>query len=521
MYGSDIVLSNGGGTVNLSTLPGQPNEFIVSGSATLTAGWTIQLNPALTAKQWDKFILSYKAVVDLNGEDISIFGTTLTKEQAAKKSTIICIYDGAAWIVNILMDSSDLPSAVTGSTATVLTAVGGTITLVPKTHTVYQKITGSAVLAGNWVITAGGTPKAGDEFYVHYKATMTLGVNAITIFGMALSAPQASGGDCLVYAKYDGASWIAILIEGRAGKASMWEDGSAGTESCTRINSTTGCDATGNYSVSSGYNALASGAVSQAHGNAVQATGIDSWSSGNSSVASATRSTAMGNGCTASGQGSMAVNDLSIASGAHSFACNSTTQAQGEDSFSSGDHTIAKEARSISEGNCSTSPYEGSRAWSSGRFSIQADSQEVRIELKGITTDGTPTNLQGPDGTDGIEIPTDCSANISIRAIGVQTAGAAGAIGDTFMQNIELCVKNIAGTLTIDHAYGDTVVGVQTKISDVIYKDTHGTLSTSTSIAVSVGGTKLQITPTGTVDRTIRWKADVSMSWIGYRNFTV
>jgi hypothetical protein len=175
----------------------------------------------------------------------------------------------------------------------------------------------------------------------------------------------------------------------------------------------------------------------------------------------------------------------------------------------------------ISGGKEATAPYYGSAAKSSGRFSIQGDNQEIWTQLMVTTTNATPTNMLLGDGTAGITIPTDSSAFIKATILGVQTNALVGFVGDTYAQEIELLVKNIAGVLTVDTAYQDAVANLQSKTTNVIYKIAYGTLSAATSVAASVAGVKVYITPTGALNRTIQWSADVQIKWLGYRNFSV
>lgn len=93
---------------------------------------------------------------------------------------------------------------------------GGTVTLIPGTHNPIQRITGSDTLAANWTFTFGGSPKDGDRFHFDYKATMTLGVQSITIAGLVLTAAQALGGNVWVEAYYDAdtTSWKATMLLG-------------------------------------------------------------------------------------------------------------------------------------------------------------------------------------------------------------------------------------------------------------------------------------------------------------------
>lgn len=506
MFGNNLVLTSGV-THNLSCLPSSADEYFVTGSATLAAATVIQLDPAETPQKWDRKILYYKAVIALGTGSLTIFGLALNKEQAAKESTITCIYDGAAWIVHILMDASDLPSGVTSATTTVLAAPGLVKVIDPDIDSNYQIYTGSATLAGSVSVTQGGTPKIGQMMWCDYRATLTQGANTVTLFGQLLTDEQALVGGVLVYTVYNGSSWNTTLIKSAIGVGDLWEPGSAGTGSCTRITATTGCDATGDYSLASGKDSLASGAYSVASGNACTASGIASHAQGNATTASGASSTAEGEGSIASGNDSHAEGYFTTASGDASHAEGSETIASGVNSHAQGVNTIASGDGSRASGNGAVAPYYGSSAHASGPYTIKGDCQGLKVVLKVITTNATPTNLQLGDNTDGITIPTDCTANVSIRLVSVQSAGAAGTIGDTFAQNLMLAVKNIAGV----SALIGTVAVLSTK-NDVAFAGT---------VAVTVAANKIQITATGEANKTLQWAAEVEMVMVGYRNFTI
>ena len=102
-----------------------------------------------------------------------------------------------------------------GTTSTTIGVGPTTITLIPGTDKEYQRLTGAPVLAGNIVVTAGGTPKDGDHFIIDYRTTATVGGFSVTIFGIALTTTQALEGNVIVYAYYDstGAAWRAFIFK--------------------------------------------------------------------------------------------------------------------------------------------------------------------------------------------------------------------------------------------------------------------------------------------------------------------
>ena len=100
-------------------------------------------------------------------------------------------------------------------------------------------------------------------------------------------------------------------------------------------------------------------------------------------------------------------------------------------------------------------------------------------------------------------------------------AGAAGTVGDSFSQTIELTVKDIAGVLTIVPTSRTTTAGVWTVAGNVTYytKDADGAFGGSA--VAQVVGNKIEIEVTGELNKDIQWLAHVTMVWVGYRNFVV
>lgn len=98
----DITLTAGGGTVNLDTSD-NVNLYVIKGTATLTANWTIQptdTNSILTVGT--EYNFKYEANITLDGNDITIFGQTLPPHLADKKLNITAYYNGTAWEVTFV-----------------------------------------------------------------------------------------------------------------------------------------------------------------------------------------------------------------------------------------------------------------------------------------------------------------------------------------------------------------------------------------------------------------------------------
>jgi hypothetical protein len=189
--------------------------YVVLGTATITSNYVIQ--PSGTPEEGLFYRFKYKAIATYNGGSVVFnFGSavTLTQEMALTSCTIDCYYQNAQWNVDIFQDSQDSGDQYNGVETTTLLAAGGTITLVPRTNKVIQRLIGSPTLAASYAFTASGGI-AGDEFIIDYKATVTTGVNTITLFGNTISTQQALVGNLMVYAYYTGSAWIGTLLTGQ------------------------------------------------------------------------------------------------------------------------------------------------------------------------------------------------------------------------------------------------------------------------------------------------------------------
>lgn len=95
-------ITAGGGTVNLDVSQSTITRYIFDGTATLSSSWTIQSTGTPVAGM--EFDIRWQAVVTLNGNNVTIFGTALTDEEALQDLQISCYYNGSAWDVDIVPD---------------------------------------------------------------------------------------------------------------------------------------------------------------------------------------------------------------------------------------------------------------------------------------------------------------------------------------------------------------------------------------------------------------------------------
>ena len=92
-----IILTAGGGTQNLPTT--SPIDlYIIQGSATLTSNWTIQTSGGAPVEGME-YRFKYEADINLNGNNIIIFGETLPSTLSDKDCTITAYYNGSDWNV--------------------------------------------------------------------------------------------------------------------------------------------------------------------------------------------------------------------------------------------------------------------------------------------------------------------------------------------------------------------------------------------------------------------------------------
>ena len=75
---------------------------IIVGAVTLTGGLVV--SPSGTPTTGQRVVVTWNASVTPSGNTITIFGETVPDELAAKNFVAECVYDGAAWVVNILPD---------------------------------------------------------------------------------------------------------------------------------------------------------------------------------------------------------------------------------------------------------------------------------------------------------------------------------------------------------------------------------------------------------------------------------
>lgn len=87
-------------------------------------------------------------------------------------------------------------------------STSGTISFTANTDKKYQELTGSGSLSGNtaYQLNALGAI-AGDEFWLVYDASVTVGAFSLSIFGVTLTAEQALNGGLVFYGRFLDGAW--------------------------------------------------------------------------------------------------------------------------------------------------------------------------------------------------------------------------------------------------------------------------------------------------------------------------
>ena len=197
----------------------------------------------------------------------------------------------------------------------------------------------------------------------------------------------------------------------------VWTVGSGGTFSIKADNNST-TESTGNYSVASGFNTLASGVASNAEGANTKAIADYSHSEGLSTTASGSNSHAEGSGTFAMGTNSHSEGEGSMASGESSHAEGLATTASGSASHSEGDGTTASGSASHSEGLGTTSSGNNSHAGGKNSKSVGDTSF---IHSDGSIVTGNRSVVLGGQNITGATDDTVYVPKLNINSVGSTT----------------------------------------------------------------------------------------------------
>jgi hypothetical protein len=483
------------------------NSYIFYGTGTLLANYTIA--PSASATSNLSFSLIKTGATDLGGFDFTIFGRTLTQQEANSDLIINIIYDtiASAWVVTLVVDNTNLPSIYEGI-ETQATPTSGTVTFDANINKKWQQFTGSVTLVGNLTITGTATT-SGQEFWIVWNSATDTNSNTLSIFGLTIDAGDALAGNFIVVAKWNGATWDSQFISSQPG---LWE--STGTKSVKKLGSSStatgsyntdlgsGNAVTGDYNTTSGNTNTIVGDYNIVQGDTNSVTGNYSTVIGDNTTTSANYATAIGYNHTVSGQYGTSLGYVNTASGLAASAI-------GADNTASGDYSLAT-------GIAANAFRAGSSSHSSSNYGGATIAQHSIVECLVITTDATKTTLL-LDGLAGlITIAADSVANCYVKVTGVQQGGGSGSAGTVATFNAWVTIKNIGGTTAL--------------VDSPLYMDNTGVISaTPASSAQDAAASTwaLDLTPdnandallvqvTGEASKTIYWHATVYIDEVKY-----
>jgi hypothetical protein len=189
---------------------GQAIDILAYTTAPVTLLGNVVINPTVSAGIPSSFSLRWESNLTLSTFSVVIAGVTLAQDQVNQNGTFSCYYDGTTWTVQYFADGKDQPQAAQGVTD-IPVPVGGTKTLTAGVDAAYQRLTGTVTLTSNYTVTAGTTGiKAGSQFQIEIAGGITIGANALTVFGISINANQALNGGVIILATFDGIStWVA------------------------------------------------------------------------------------------------------------------------------------------------------------------------------------------------------------------------------------------------------------------------------------------------------------------------
>jgi hypothetical protein len=202
-------ITSAGVTLDNTTPFGQVYSVLAYTTAPVTLLGNVVINPTVVAGDATSFDLRWEANLTLSTFSVVIVGITMAQDQVNQTGTFSCYYDGTTWTVQYFADGKDQPQAAQGVTD-IPVPVGGTKTLEAGVDTSYQRLTGPTTLTSNYTVTAGTTGiKAGSQFQIEVAGGLTIGANALTVFGVGINENQALNGGVIIFATFDGTNWVA------------------------------------------------------------------------------------------------------------------------------------------------------------------------------------------------------------------------------------------------------------------------------------------------------------------------
>jgi hypothetical protein len=482
------------------------NCYVFYNTGSLLADYTIA--PSGSPTNTLSFNIIKTGAIDLGGFDFTIFGRTLTQQEAQSNLLITVVYDivAAAWIVTVVLNNTNLPSIYEGIESQA-TPTSGTITFNADINKKWQQFTGSQTLIGNLTITATATT-AGQEFWIIWNSVTDTNSNTLSIFGLTIDAGDALSGNFTVVAKWNGSTWDAQFLNSQPG---LWE--STGVKSVKKLGAPS--TSSGDYNTDLGYNNTLTGNYILASGDNNSVTADYSTGLGLNNTVTNIYSTAIGTNNTATATSSTSIGGDNQATANYSIAMGLNNIASGTASTAIGDNNIASQSSTLATGALANAFRTGSKSHSSGNFAGTTIAQNSIVQCLVITTDATKTTLL-LDGLAGlISIAANSVANCYVKVTGIQQGGISGTVGDVVTFDTWVTIKNISGTVSL---------------VNTLYMDDTGTISATPAYSAANAGAitwALDLTPdssndallvevTGEVNKTIYWHATVYIDEVKY-----
>lgn len=242
-------------------------------------------------------------------------------------------------------------------------------------------------------------------------------------------------------------------------------------------------------------------------------TASDIWERGTGTLSAQTKGTS----CLASGDYSIAEGYLNESSGIDARSCGELNLAAGTDSVAEGFGNFALAEISRAEGANSVSYLYGTRVFSSGELVSSNDGGSEKIEaiLRTITSDAVKTemklNFVNAPSPGGEILDPSLSGfdsllwSVKVRFTGIQHAGIAGTVGDSFDALYAATFKYVGGVLSI--------VGAALPIYGV-----SDAAAAAWQVFIEPDGTNtyLKISAQGEANKSILWSASIDINQVAF-----
>ena len=501
---TQITLSGATTTLDIDDLY---NSYVFYNTGTLSGNYTIAPSAAATSNLGINIIKT--GAIDLGGFAFTVFGRTLTQQEANSDLLINIIYDtiASAWVVTVIVDNKNLPSIYEGI-ETQATPTSGTITFDANINKKWQQFTGSVTLVGNLTITATATT-AGQEFWIIWNSVTDTNSNTLSIFGLTIDAGDALSGNFTVVAKWNGSTWDAQFLNSQPG---LWE--STGVKSVKKLGATS--TTSGDYDTDLGSSNTLTGDYILVSGDSNSVTANYSSAIGENNNVTGGWSVAGGLDNVLSGQTAAVLGYSNTASSTYAMSFGGVNISSGYASTTFGAYNEASQPYTVASGLAADAFREGQTAHSSSNHAAGTIAQHSVVQCLVITTDATKTTLllNGVSGL--ITIAPNSVANCYVKVTGIQQGGGSGSAGTVATFNAWVTIKNIGGTTAL--------------VDSPLYMDNTGTVSAtpaSSAQDAAAATWALDLTPdnandallvevTGEASKTIYWHATVCIDEVKY-----